>query len=128
MALTYSNAAKQAATDAITALVNGGSGAGKLVIKDGSSPLISYDLSDPAFGAAASTGIATLDITPAITGTATGAGDADGFAITDSDDTVIFSGTVTATGGGGDLTLDNVNIAIGQTVTISSFTFKASGS
>ncbi len=31
-------------------------------------------------------------------------------------------GTVTATGLGGDLTLDNTNIAIGQPVTVSTFT------
>lgn len=31
-------------------------------------------------------------------------------------------GTITATGGGGDLTLDNVSIASGQTVTITSMT------
>lgn len=34
-------------------------------------------------------------------------------------------GTVTATGNGGDLTLDNVSIASGQSVTISSFTITA---
>lgn len=34
-------------------------------------------------------------------------------------------GTVTATGGGGDLTLDNTSIASGQQVTISSFTLTA---
>jgi hypothetical protein len=34
----------------------------------------------------------------------------------------IEEGTVTATGGGGDLTLDNVSIAIGQAVTITSWT------
>ncbi len=34
-------------------------------------------------------------------------------------------GTVTATGGGGDLTLDNTSIASGQQVTISSFTITA---
>lgn len=33
-----------------------------------------------------------------------------------------LQGSVTATGGGGDLTLDNVSIASGQTVTITSFT------
>lgn len=32
-----------------------------------------------------------------------------------------LQGTVTATGGGGDLTLDNTNIAVGQPVTITSF-------
>lgn len=37
-------------------------------------------------------------------------------------------GTITATGGGGDLTLDNVNIASGQAVSISSWTFSAANS
>lgn len=36
--------------------------------------------------------------------------------------TVHAQGTVTATGGGGDLTLDNVSIASAQAVTITSFT------
>lgn len=34
-------------------------------------------------------------------------------------------GTVTATGGGGDLTLDNTSIASGQTVTINTFSLTA---
>ena len=34
-------------------------------------------------------------------------------------------GSVTATGGGGDMTVDNVSIAIGQTVTVTSFTKNA---
>lgn len=38
------------------------------------------------------------------------------------DETTCFmQGTVTATGGGGDMELDNTNIAVGQQVTISSF-------
>ena len=36
-----------------------------------------------------------------------------------------MQGTVTATGGGGDLTLDNVSIASGQQVTITGFTLTA---
>lgn len=36
--------------------------------------------------------------------------------------TAHMQGTVTATGGGGDLTLDNVSVATGQVVTITSFT------
>ncbi len=39
--------------------------------------------------------------------------------------TAHIQGTVTATGGGGDLTLDNTSIASGQAVTISSFTITA---
>ncbi len=34
-----------------------------------------------------------------------------------------LQGTVTATGGGGDMTLDNTSIASGQAVTISSFSY-----
>jgi len=42
--------------------------------------------------------------------------------------TAHIQGTVTATGGGGDLTLDNTSIASGQSVTISSFTLTAANS
>ena len=35
---------------------------------------------------------------------------------------IVLQGTVTATGGGGDMTLDNTSIASAQTVTVSSFT------
>jgi hypothetical protein len=36
-----------------------------------------------------------------------------------------IQGTITATGSGGDLTLDNTSIASGQTVTVTSFTITA---
>ena len=39
--------------------------------------------------------------------------------------TTHIQGTVTATGGGGDMTLDNTNIAVNQTVTVNSFTINA---
>lgn len=38
-----------------------------------------------------------------------------------------MQGTVTATGGGGDMTLDNTSIASGQQVTVSSLTLTAGG-
>lgn len=38
-----------------------------------------------------------------------------------------IQGTITATGGGGDMTLDNVSIASGQQVTVTSFTLTAGG-
>ncbi|MCU0882966.1 MAG: hypothetical protein MUF14_09895 [Hyphomonadaceae bacterium] len=38
-----------------------------------------------------------------------------------------LQGTVTATGGGGDMTLDNVSIAASQRVTVTSFTITAGG-
>lgn len=51
------------------------------------------------------------------------AGTADFFRLFASDGTTCHAqGTVTATGGGGDLTLDNTSIASAQAVTITSFT------
>ncbi len=48
------------------------------------------------------------------------------FRILDSTGTTCHAqGTITATGGGGDLTLDNTSIASGQTVTVTSFTLTA---
>lgn len=41
--------------------------------------------------------------------------------------TAHIQGTVTATGGDGDMTLDNVSIASGQPITITSFTLTAGG-
>ena len=56
-------------------------------------------------------------------GTGTNAGY---FRVWDSGVTVCsMQGTVTITGGGGDMTLDNVNIASGQAVTVASFTITA---
>lgn len=44
------------------------------------------------------------------------------FRIYDSSGTCHIQGTVTATGGGGDLQVDNVNFAVGQQFTVTSFT------
>lgn len=53
---------------------------------------------------------------------ADGAGTAGHFRIYASDGTTChMQGTVSATGGGGDLTLDNVVVAAGQSLTITSF-------
>lgn len=38
-----------------------------------------------------------------------------------------IQGTITATGGGGDMTLDNTSIASGQQVTVTAFTINAGG-
>lgn len=69
--------------------------------------------------------------TKAKSGTWSGTGDAGAstgtnagyFRIYDSAGSVCHvQGTVTATGGGGDMTLDNISIASGQAISISSFT------
>ena len=56
------------------------------------------------------------------------AGTAGHFRIYKSDGTTcVMQGTITITGGGGDMTLVNTNIAAGQPITITSFTLTAPG-
>ena len=58
------------------------------------------------------------------TATAGASGTAGYYRITDSSGTVCHEqGTITATGGGGDMTVDNTSIANGQTVTVTTKTF-----
>lgn len=70
--------------------------------------------------AAASGGVKAL--AGSWTGTGSAAGSAASFRIKDSGLTTChIQGTVTATGGGGDMTVDNVSIANGQTINVTSF-------
>ena len=60
---------------------------------------------------------------------ADGTGTAGHFRLYASDGTTChMQGTVTITGGGGDMTLDNTSIASGQSVTITTFTLTEGGS
>jgi hypothetical protein len=125
MAITLSNAARSAAANAVVDLVDV-STPGNIALKSvGGTVIAIVDFAATAFGAA-SNGVATAGSTP-LTGAgvaAAGSGtNATQFAVRDGADTEIWTGTVTATGGGGDITLDNVNIADGQVVTVTSFTY-----
>lgn len=60
------------------------------------------------------------------TGTADAAGTAGHFRLKDSGDTNChMQGSVTGSGGGGELELDNTAITLGQTITITAFTLTA---
>ena len=123
MATTLSTAARNAACDAVVDLVDAGAGAGKIRIKSaGGTVIAEVAFADPAFGAA-STGVATALGVPltgagvAAAGTGTAAAT---FDVTDSANTVLWSGAVG--NGSGELSLNNTNIANGQVVTVTSFT------
>jgi hypothetical protein len=73
----------------------------------------------PATPFTSGTGAVTLNGTWSDT-SADNTGTAGHYRMTNGSD--IEEGTVTATGGGGDLTLDNTSITAGQTVTITSWT------
>lgn len=136
MTIQISTAARNAAAKAITDLIDV-SGPGFLRIYTGTKPanadtaptgtlLADFTLSNPAFGAP-STGVVTLDNTPALTVAASASGTAGWFRFLASaahagSGLGIIDGTVTATGGGGDLTLDSASVTSGLNVTVSSGT------
>lgn len=125
MSITHGTATRTAVADTVVDRVDAGAAAGKIVIRAAGATLATVTLADPAFGNAVN-GVATLNGTP-LDDAATGAGTADNFLCQDSDGNTIFAGTVTATGGGGDLTLDTVTITTSpaSTVTITGGSYTA---
>lgn len=126
MALTHVTAIRNTLADAVVDALDAGTtdANGDLVIMDsGDTEVATLGLSNPAFGAAAS-GTATANSISDDTN-ATG-GTAAKFKMQDRDNGEVFRGTVTATGGGGDLELSSVSIGASDTVSVSSFTYSAS--
>jgi len=61
-------------------------------------------------------------------GTGAAAGTAAHYRLKDSAGSVCHDqGSITATGGGGDMTVDNTNVAVGQAVTVTSWSLTQSG-
>ncbi len=131
-----SNAAAKAACDAIVDLLDGGAGAGTLKIYTGSAPanvddaatgtlLGTLTLSDPAFGAAADANPGGRATASTITGdtSADNTGTAGYFRALDSNGVAVIQGTITATGGGGDLELNSTSISAGVAINVTSWTF-----
>jgi hypothetical protein len=135
MALQYSVAVRNSQLDAVestigtSAIMEIRSGAAPADCSEADSGTVLATLNLPSdWMAAASSGSKALagtweDSSADATGTAAH------FRIKDSGgSTCHIQGTVTATSGGGDLTLDNTSIASGQAITISSFTLNAANS
>ena len=116
MAITLGEAAQNAACNGVVDLIDAGAGAGLLKIKDaGAVVLVAITLGDPAFSDAV-VGVATAEGLPRA-----GVGAADGtpasYDVTDSDGNVVWSGTIPS-----NMTLDAATIAVGQTVSVVSWT------
>ncbi len=128
MAITHSSTVRNALADLIDDRVNAGTldTGGDFVVIDSSGPtdLISWELQDPAFGAA-SAGTITLAGVPLST-TASATGTADEFEVRSRDNNVIYQGTVTATGGGGDVEINDASVTSGQSADLESHTYTAS--
>lgn len=134
MALQLSTSVRNAMLDAIETTVGTsaileirtGSVPATCATADSGSVLVTYNLASD-WAAAASSGSKALSSTP-ISGTAGATGTAGHFRLKDSGGTTCHAqGTITATGGGGDMTVDNTSITSGQTVNVTSLTFAQSG-
>lgn len=132
MALQFSAAVRNAELDAVetavgaTAVLKIRTGAAPANVATADSGTVLATLTLPSdWLAAASAGAKAKSGTWQDT-SADAAGTAAHFRIYASDGTTAhIQGTVTATGGGGDLTLDNTSVAVAQTVTITGFTLTA---
>lgn len=126
MTTGYSTTLRNSQLDAITTAVGN---AGKLAIYDGTRPatggtattkLAEFTLGTPFSGAASS-----ASLSPTLPSNTNGlvAGTATWFRITTSGGTFVIDGSVTATGGGGDLQLNTTSIVTGtNNVAITAFT------
>jgi hypothetical protein len=133
MAIQLSTAVRNAMLDAIETTVGT---AAKIRILTGTQPatcataesgtlLVQFTLASD-WAANAASGSKAFS---AITGTAaTGTGTAGYYRLVDTAGTTCHEqGTITATGGGGDMTIDNTSIATGQTVNVTGWTWTEPG-
>jgi hypothetical protein len=116
MTIEHSSAMKQAAASALVSYVGTGAGTAKVKIYDATAVLlVSITLEVPAF--ALSGDAAEMQGTPSGVGVA--AGIADNFELLNENDDVVMTGAVSAD----ELSVDNANIAIGETCRITAFSW-----
>lgn len=134
MTTRISTAAAAAACDALVDLLDGGAAAGYIEIRTGAQPatvgtaatgtlLGTLTLSDPAFGAATVASPSVATAAPISDDTSADAsGTAGWFRAYDSNAAAIIDGSITGTGGGGDMELDDTSIVAGGTIALTSWT------
>ena len=135
--ISVATAARNAMVDSVVALIDADAGAGTVKIYDGTRPtnantavgaqvlLATVALATTSFGAASS-GTATATDPASVNAVASGT--ASWFRVADNSGDTVFDGDVTATGGGGTMTLSTTAVTSGSPVDITSFTITAPAS
>ena len=123
MSVTHAMPVRNLIADTVTAQIDV-SGAGKILFQTAGAAVqvALLPFTTTAFGAAASavcTANAITDDPNCVAGTV------ELFAVQQNDNTAVFNGTVSATGGGGDIILSSTAIGAGDTISISSLTYTA---
>jgi hypothetical protein len=132
MAMQFSTAVRNAALDAMETAIGTGptleirSGAAPATCATAASGTVLATMALPSDWMAAASGGAKALLGTWSDPSADAAGTAGHFRINQGG-TCHCQGSVTATGGGGDLTLDNTSMAAGQAVVITGFTWTAGG-
>jgi hypothetical protein len=132
MAIRLSIAARSASANAVADLVDAEAGSGMVRVYTGAQPasadlaatgtlLAEFTLNDPAFGSAVA-GVATLIVVPALSTIGLASGDAGWFRVVDSVEAPVLDGSVTATGGGGDLIMSTIAVSVGLTLQLTAGT------
>ncbi len=118
---TLSNAARSAAADAVVDLLDGGT----IEFQTAADAVIAtLNLPTPAFGAAAN-GVATAVQTGGVVGEelSVAAGTVTKAVFKAAGGAVIFTDTVTAEGGGGDIEFPNPSFVVGEPLRLTSYTY-----
>lgn len=122
MAITLSTAGRNAACDAVVDLLDSGSAQTYpyMSIRDGSGELVKCNFTGTTAFGDASSGVATANTIA--DGTVSVAGTATIFRLCDQDDATILDGTVSESGGGGDLIMSETTLAVNDTVQVTNLT------
>jgi hypothetical protein len=124
MTIALSTVSKNAAVDAVTALIESGTGTSNgvlILLTSDNSEVATAQLSSPAFGSAVN-GTATANNITADTDVAGGL--ATKFSVRNKDNVEVFSGTISAAGGGGDLQLTTPTLQAGDTFDVLSLSLR----
>lgn len=119
MSITHSSVVRGSLAEVVKVAVDQGSTFGKLkILTSGDTLLATITLQDPAFSRSGA--ILTLLGVP-LSATGVAEGTAAKVQVCDSDDNIIYEGSVATSGA--DFTIDNASITIGQTVRITAHTY-----
>jgi hypothetical protein len=124
MAVTHSATVRDALANEIASLVDTGVGANATLEfqTSGDIEVATCNFSATAFGAASSGVITANAISSDISATG---GTVAKAVIKDKDGDIILSGSVTTSGGGGDVIMSSLSVGAGDTVSVSSLTYTA---
>lgn len=124
MPIALSTVSKNAAVNAVTALIESGTSTSNgvlILLTSDNSEVATAQLSSPAFGSAVN-GTATANNVTADTDVAGGL--ATKFSVRNKDNVEVFSGTISAAGGGGDLQLTTPILQAGDTFDVLSLSLR----